>query len=87
MDSSRFVAVSADPISRGTMDVLPCLWYGRTYFPPMVPQSTEMLLEGLPSAIICMWGSTLANAALFALIFPSVSIRLRGLCHIAERPF
>ncbi|KAI0303492.1 etoposide-induced protein 2.4-domain-containing protein, partial [Multifurca ochricompacta] len=25
---------------------------------------------GLPSAVICMWGSTLANAALFALIFP-----------------
>jgi len=29
------------------------------------------LAFGLPSAIICMWGSTLANAALFALIFPS----------------
>ena len=29
---------------------------------------------GLPPAVICMWGSTLANAALFALIFPSVSI-------------
>ena len=28
---------------------------------------------GLPSALLCMWGSTLANAALFALIFPSVS--------------
>ena len=31
------------------------------------------VLVGLPSAVICMWGSTLANAALFALIFPSVS--------------
>jgi len=29
---------------------------------------------GLPSAVICMWGSTLANAALFALIFPSYII-------------
>ncbi|KAI0259934.1 etoposide-induced protein 2.4-domain-containing protein [Gloeopeniophorella convolvens] len=29
---------------------------------------------GLPSAMICMWGSTLANAALFALIFPSYII-------------
>jgi uncharacterized membrane protein len=29
---------------------------------------------GLPSAVICMWGSTLANAALFALIFPSVGL-------------
>lgn len=29
---------------------------------------------GLPSAVICMWGSTLANAALFALIFPSYLI-------------
>lgn len=29
---------------------------------------------GLPSAVICMWGNTLANAALFALIFPSVSL-------------
>ena len=32
------------------------------------------VLVGLPPTIICMWGSTLANAALFALIFPSVSI-------------
>jgi len=32
------------------------------------------VLVGLPSAVICMWGSTLANAALFALIFPFVSI-------------
>ncbi|KAI9456275.1 etoposide-induced protein 2.4-domain-containing protein [Lactarius psammicola] len=29
---------------------------------------------GLPSALLCMWGSTLANAALFALIFPSYII-------------
>lgn len=28
---------------------------------------------GLPSALLCMWGSTFANATLFALIFPSVS--------------
>ncbi|KAI0003350.1 etoposide-induced protein 2.4-domain-containing protein [Russula compacta] len=28
------------------------------------------LAFGLPSTIICMWGGTLANAALFALIFP-----------------
>ncbi|KAI9511321.1 hypothetical protein F5148DRAFT_1171694 [Russula earlei] len=32
------------------------------------------LAFGLPSAVICMWGSTLANAALFALIFPSYII-------------
>jgi len=29
---------------------------------------------GLPSAVICMWGSALANAALFAFIFPSYII-------------
>ena len=27
---------------------------------------------GLPSAAICMWGSALANAALFALVYPAV---------------
>lgn len=32
------------------------------------------LAFGLPSAVLCMWGSTLANAALFALIFPSYII-------------
>ncbi|KAH9174199.1 hypothetical protein EDB89DRAFT_1953699 [Lactarius sanguifluus] len=32
------------------------------------------LAFGLPSALLCMWGSTLANAALFALIFPSYII-------------
>ncbi|TCD60098.1 hypothetical protein EIP91_010717 [Steccherinum ochraceum] len=26
---------------------------------------------GLPTAALCMWGSTLANAAIFALVFPS----------------
>ncbi|KAH9923932.1 etoposide-induced protein 2.4-domain-containing protein [Epithele typhae] len=29
---------------------------------------------GLPSAALCMWGSSLANAALFALLFPSYII-------------
>ncbi|TFY74782.1 hypothetical protein EWM64_g9230 [Hericium alpestre] len=29
---------------------------------------------GLPSATLCMWGSTLANAALFALVFPAYII-------------
>ncbi|ETW85470.1 hypothetical protein HETIRDRAFT_443500 [Heterobasidion irregulare TC 32-1] len=29
---------------------------------------------GLPSAALCIWGSTLANAALFALLFPSFII-------------
>ncbi|KAF9495986.1 hypothetical protein BDN71DRAFT_1446674 [Pleurotus eryngii] len=32
------------------------------------------LTFGLPSSAICMWGSTLANAALFALVFPSFII-------------
>ena len=31
-------------------------------------------LLGLPSTALCMWGSTLANAAIFALIFPAVRI-------------
>lgn len=29
---------------------------------------------GLPTAALCMWGSTLANAALFALVFPAYII-------------
>lgn len=29
---------------------------------------------GLPSAALCMWGSSLANAALFALVFPGYII-------------
>lgn len=33
-----------------------------------------IILVGLPSAALCIWGSTLANAALFALLFPSVSV-------------
>jgi etoposide-induced 2.4 mRNA len=30
-------------------------------------------LTGVPSSALCMWGSTLANAALFAFVYPSVS--------------
>ncbi len=30
--------------------------------------------SGLPATALCMWGSTLANVALFALFFPAVSI-------------
>lgn len=29
---------------------------------------------GLPSTALCLWGSSLANAALFALFYPAVSI-------------
>ncbi len=55
------------------MDVLPRLWYGQAYS-LMESHFAELFFVGLPSAVICMWGSTFANAALFALIFPSVSI-------------
>src|SRR6266702_8331111 len=57
------------------MDVLLCLWYVQTHFSggPHSAYCSPNPLVGLPSALLCMWGSTLANAALFALIFPSVS--------------
>ena len=58
------------------MDVLPCFWYAQTLSDEV--RIRLNVLVGLPLAIICMWGSTLVNAALFALIFPFVSIRLRG---------
>ena len=34
--------------------------------------------KGLPSSALCMWGSTLANAAIFALVYPSVRSQLVG---------
>ena len=37
---------------------------------------------GLPSAALCMWGSSLANAALFALIFPAVRPRPVPVIHL-----
>lgn len=41
-------------------------------------QGTELTLpaglyQGLPSAAFCTWGTGLANAAVFALVFPAVS--------------
>lgn len=42
---------------------------------------TRSFSLGLPSAALCMWGSTLANAALFALVFPAVCGRSRLMIH------
>lgn len=43
----------------------------------MITLSQNLLglsILGLPSTALCMWGSSLANAALFALIFPAVGL-------------
>jgi len=45
------------------------------------------LTFGLPSALLCMWGSTLANAALFALIFPSYIIMAVHACPVPSDPY
>lgn len=50
---------------------------------PLPYYSDAFVLEGLPSAALCTWGSGLANAAVFALIFPAVG----RLCYILHNCF
>lgn len=40
---------------------------------------------GFPSAALCTWGSGLANAALFALLFPAVRARHLGVIAVRSR--
>lgn len=46
--------------------------FGSTAFLLRLLLLTFSLCLGLPSTAICTWGSGLANAAIFALIFPAV---------------
>lgn len=73
MDSTRAFALATSPASRGALGLLPCVRYVHSTVPCFLIISIGSLLVGLPSAALCIWGSSLANAALFALLFPSVS--------------
>ncbi|KZP20764.1 hypothetical protein FIBSPDRAFT_826459 [Athelia psychrophila] len=42
---------------------------------------------GLPSAALCMWGSSLANAALFALLFPAYIIMAMNARPVPKDPY
>ncbi|TFK54842.1 hypothetical protein OE88DRAFT_1600146, partial [Heliocybe sulcata] len=42
---------------------------------------------GLPSAALCMWGSSLANAAIFALIFPAYIIMAMHAHPVPQDPY
>lgn len=45
------------------------------FFPTVCLLDDEVV--GLPSTALCMWGSTIANVAAFALIFPAVSLKTK----------
>ena len=40
----------------------------------------DIFLTGLPSTVLCNWGSSLANVAFFALLFPFVRIQFFHSC-------
>lgn len=71
LDRARTVPGTENTASRGTMGLLLCVWYvhSKTFAQFSIVKQTY---PGFPSSALCIWGSTLANAALFALLLPSV---------------